>query len=491
VNQNPISRLPRPVEGVDMRALPIGPEEAFVLSRVDGRSSEADIVAATGIDGGRVRQSLKRLADLGAIRYDSAEPPRQSPSPAAATASPRSVRLERPVIEAGRPGLGAHAHAAAALYDPSELDEEVDLDLPRKRKILDLYYRLDSVTHYELLEVAPTADKKAIRDAYFGVVNVFHPDRYFGKRLGSFKPKLERIFQRLTEAHELLSRKKTRDEYDEYLTSQQRSKNLEQMMSAEREAALELERVRRRIEEEARASERARHTPQPLDEETRRKVLARKLGVSHAPPRAPTSSVPLVDQQALRERVAGDLKRRHAERLTQAQASQVRHYVEASEQALRENDAVSAANALRIAASLAPDDAALATRLHDLERRVGAELAQAYTEQAHYEERSGHFAEAARSYEKAAYGKPSARLFERAAYCLLQTGGDLRRAAEHAKKAIELAADDPASRVTLARVFLAGNMRQSAQAELERAATLAPNDDNVKDLIRRLKRGEL
>ena len=33
------------------------------------------------------------------------------------------------------------------------------------------------------------ADKKAIKAAYFELVNDFHPDRYFGKNLGSFKPK--------------------------------------------------------------------------------------------------------------------------------------------------------------------------------------------------------------------------------------------------------------------------------------------------------------
>ena len=52
------ANLPRPVEGVDLRTLPIGPEEAFVLSRVDGRSSVAsnglihdELLAALGTDG--------------------------------------------------------------------------------------------------------------------------------------------------------------------------------------------------------------------------------------------------------------------------------------------------------------------------------------------------------------------------------------------------------------------------------------------------------
>jgi curved DNA-binding protein CbpA len=474
---------------VDLRALPIGPEEAFLLSRIDGRSSVAEIVAATGLDADWVARALTRLAELGAIRFDKPEPqpqrgPRPAPIPAAGT-----VRLAGPIVETFRPDTGQSGHPAAALYDPSDLDEQVDLDLPRKRKILDLFYRLDTLTHYELLEIQPTADKKAIKEAYFSIVNLFHPDRYFNKNVGSFKLKLEKIFQRLTEAHDVLSRKATRDEYDAYLASQTRSRSLEHMMTQEREAAAELERVRRRIEDEARASERARHTPQPLDDETRRRALARKLGISQAPSRP--GSAASEPPESLRTRVADDLKRLYTERRAQAQAVQIRRYVDAAERSLQDKDPVSAANALRIAASLAPDDAALAARLAELEQHASAELAATYIEQAQYEERSKRWAEAAHSYEKAAYGKPSSRLFERAAYCLLEAGGDLRRAAEHAKKGLELSPDDLASRLTLARVFMASKMRSSAQAELERAATLAPNDDNVKDLLRRIKRGEL
>jgi hypothetical protein len=48
---------------------------------------------------------------------------------------------------------------------------------------------------------------------------------------------------------------------------------------------------------------------------------------------------------------------------------------------------------------------------------------------------------------------------------------------------------NPAYRVTLARVFLAASMNDSAMGELERAKTLAPTDDTIKSLIRRLQRG--
>jgi hypothetical protein len=43
-------------------------------------------------------------------------------------------------------------------------------------------------------------------------------------------------------------------------------------------------------------------------------------------------------------------------------------------------------------------------------------------------------------------------------------------------------------RVTLARFYVKAGMKQSAESELSRAATLAPSDDKVGDWIRRLKR---
>jgi len=514
VDTNEPSRLPRPIEGIDMRELPIGPEEAFVLSRIDGHTSEADIAAATGLATERVRDSLQRLQELGAIAIemppDVALPP--PPPPSHEAARPHHL-LEHPVIEAASEHQD-HGHPAAALYDPSELDEEVDLDLPRKRRILDLFYRLDSVNHYQLLEVPVEADKKAIKEAYFQVVTIFHPDRYFGKNVGAFKQKLEKIFARLTEAHDILTRKRSREEYDQYLATQQRNHALERMMSDEQSQLQELERVRRTIEEQARMAERAAHNvpqsspgntepprtssssavsvPPRSDPEARRRALARKLGRSSLRPPAPNSmpapaSASPTDRAALKD----ELRRRYEQRLAGVKGEQIQRYVEAAEQSLQDGNPVSAANALRIAVSLDPDDQDLAARLEALQSRADAELAQSYLDQAQYEERSGRFLEAAQSYERAARGKPNARVYERAAHCLLEAQGDLRKAGELAREAVLLAPEQAPARITLARIYLAADMKQSALAEFERAIQLAPGDETIKNWIKRIKRGEL
>jgi curved DNA-binding protein CbpA len=479
-----------------MRTLPIGPEEAFVLTRVDGISGESEIAAATGLDVGRVRASLLRLAQLGAVSFGAATtaPP---PKPDGSSVPP-GARLSHPVIEAPATEHATLSHPAAALYDPSELDEEIDLDLPRKRKILDYFYWLDTATHYELLGVPPDADKKAIRAAYFAIVSLFHPDKYYGKNLGSFKPKIERVFQRLTEASEVLSRKSTREEYDAYLATLRRTKTMERAIAGDT-AQQEVEEARRQIEQQARLSERASLTPPAqsswppaADPEERKRALARKLRGSLAPPPKPSnSSQPAVSPAAIQEHVADELRKRYEARLAQARDSYVKKYVDAAQSSLDAKDLVSAANALRIAVQLAPEDAELKARFEDVAQRASAMLSDTYLEQAKYEEQNRHYLEAAASYEKAARGKPSAVIYDRIAWCLYEGGGDMRKAGDMARKAISMAPKSVEPRVTLAKIYLKVGMKESALAEFERAAQAAPQDDKIKDWIKRIKRGEV
>jgi tetratricopeptide (TPR) repeat protein len=102
----------------------------------------------------------------------------------------------------------------AVMGDPHEPDEQVDLAPEHRKYVLEAYPRLGSLTHYELLGVARHADKKELKRAYFQLVVSVHPDRYLGKKLGSFKPKMAALFARLTEAYETLSVTEKRARYD-------------------------------------------------------------------------------------------------------------------------------------------------------------------------------------------------------------------------------------------------------------------------------------
>jgi tetratricopeptide (TPR) repeat protein len=83
------------------------------------------------------------------------------------------------------------------------LTEAVDLEPDRKREILAREALLGR-DDWTVLGLKPGANAEAVKLAYFEASRVFHPDRYYGKNLGSFRARLERIFQRLSEAHETL-----------------------------------------------------------------------------------------------------------------------------------------------------------------------------------------------------------------------------------------------------------------------------------------------
>jgi DnaJ-class molecular chaperone len=59
---------------------------------------------------------------------------------------------------------------------------------------------------WDLLGVDKDAANATIRRAFGVASKELHPDRYFGKNLGSFKAKLAAIFNRLTEAVQEIER---------------------------------------------------------------------------------------------------------------------------------------------------------------------------------------------------------------------------------------------------------------------------------------------
>jgi len=53
--------------GVDLRGLPLTPEEGFVASRLDGATDSRSLAAVTGLPPERIEAALEKLASLGAV----------------------------------------------------------------------------------------------------------------------------------------------------------------------------------------------------------------------------------------------------------------------------------------------------------------------------------------------------------------------------------------------------------------------------------------
>jgi tetratricopeptide (TPR) repeat protein len=91
--------------------------------------------------------------------------------------------------------------------------EEVDLEPERKKEIIELERALDTLDHFAVLGLKPGASPADVKTAYYNASRRFHPDRYFGKNLGSFRARMERIFRRLTDAHNVLTQPDKREAY--------------------------------------------------------------------------------------------------------------------------------------------------------------------------------------------------------------------------------------------------------------------------------------
>ncbi len=97
--------------------------------------------------------------------------------------------------------------------DEAALAEDVDIDPERRRQILLAEASLDRWTHWDALGIPWNAPVSAAKEAYLERAKLFHPDRYAGKRLGSYRARLERVFRRVTQARDELADEARRAEY--------------------------------------------------------------------------------------------------------------------------------------------------------------------------------------------------------------------------------------------------------------------------------------
>ncbi len=97
---------------------------------------------------------------------------------------------------------------------PDAPDRETDLTPEQCRRIDGVFAELATIDPYRLLGVAPGSDDKAVRRGYGERVREFHPDRFFRKRLGPYRGKLEAIFQKIESAYAELRSREARAAYD-------------------------------------------------------------------------------------------------------------------------------------------------------------------------------------------------------------------------------------------------------------------------------------
>jgi hypothetical protein len=487
-----MSRVPRLLSGHNLASLSLTQAESFLVSQIDAVLSETDLAFVSGLSPQQVAAMLDRLARAGVVDFPHEPKPQPSRPPARAPSAPSHTPPRRP---------------QGAPYDPAELDEQVDLDVEKKKRILDLYYRLDDLTYYQLLNVATDVEKKQVKSAYYALAPEFHPDKHFRKNLGSFKAKIEAVFGRITLAHDTLANAQRRKEYDEYLATTASNRAMSAALEQPGDELAIIEAALKQAAAAAVAKNAAPAAPAngarvapvvpsapPVSADEalrlRREALARKLtgGRRTAPNPAALRATPPVRppemDPEIAARAAEALRVRHEAAVADAKRQQVHRYIDAGKAAMERNDFAAGANAFRIAASLEPDDEKVQAVCKEAMQRAAVALADGYRKQAAYEEGQERWAEAALSYSKVCSGSPDdAHAHERVAYATLRSSNNVRRAVEFARRAVELAPKSPEFRVTLARAYAAAGLGKSCHGELDRALTLAQGNARVQAMV--------
>lgn len=89
-----------------------------------------------------------------------------------------------------------------------------DCDLSAaERSAIEEAERLGRGTHWEVLGLMGEPTAADVKRAYFTVSKRYHPDGYFGKRLGGYRARLEALFVRAKKAHDVLVDDEQRKQY--------------------------------------------------------------------------------------------------------------------------------------------------------------------------------------------------------------------------------------------------------------------------------------
>lgn len=88
------------------------------------------------------------------------------------------------------------------------MGENVDLSEGERRRLLALARLVSKRDPWALLGVPKGSPDKDLKRAYFRLSKDIHPDRYYGKKLGSFSTRLASVFEAVARAYAELTNKK-------------------------------------------------------------------------------------------------------------------------------------------------------------------------------------------------------------------------------------------------------------------------------------------
>ena len=394
---------------------------------IAGLGSRTDFIAAVPqVDVGRLKLTQQETTLFGLVGRASQiqEVIARSKLPeASAIASLLSLRAKGAIVPA-RVQKGVASNFDAALL------EAIDIDDARKKEILDFEARLPGASYFQVLGVSNLASPEEARRNFYELSRKFHPDRFFGKNLGSFRSRVEKIFLKLTEAHEVLGDVEKRHIY---------LRNHPELLSA----------------------------PEPADDNT---------NLAGGP----------------KEKSAEDLQRdaERRGRLTRhpylARTSKVNDLVKHARECLARGEPSLAFNDLTLAARLDERNTEVKALLVEVRKKHEAARVQVELKKGKELLEAGETAAALASFKVAITVEPQnieANFF--AARLTFEAHGDLKEASSHAQRAVDGDQKNIVYRELYARILEQAGMKALARKQFEELQKLDPENAEAKKQLKR------
>ena len=167
--------------------LHLTPEEAFLLSRIDGKTSAREISAASPLSELETARTLMGFSRVGIISLE------DDPVRAKNADEPRSVKSQLAEPKPGKPKLTASKSTNAAMQTRPETEPLSEL--------------MKNQDHWQVLGLEDGASREQIKKAFQKKAFLYHPDRYGRMDDPGLQKKLSFIINRVNEAYGVLSQR--------------------------------------------------------------------------------------------------------------------------------------------------------------------------------------------------------------------------------------------------------------------------------------------
>ncbi len=180
-----------------LATMKLTPEEGFVLSLIDGRTSVEEICTLSTLSRDKTLELISNLAAKGVVEIDDSEAP----------ISKGYVRGSNKPEISGSESDSRECIEKQKIKVPPEIIEDIER----------MYQFVQKRNYYDILGVPRKASREAVKNAYRILSRKYHPDQFYLKVPDDIRRKLDTIFATISEAYSTLIHPQLRQEYDEQL----------------------------------------------------------------------------------------------------------------------------------------------------------------------------------------------------------------------------------------------------------------------------------